>query len=361
MRAKNLYVILGIVTCVGVAFLSQGYQQADREPATGGTSQGQSSHVTEPEELPRDTAELNGYLTEGMIPEGFQYKDRLYIGGENNYCLIDMDDNLVRWGTNWDNWDVGWEQENGAAQPFRLRNVLVQHATKYTRGFSASFVLDQNHDLWAWGISPWLLLDGDTPPSNEPRRIMSSVKDIATSDFDAAAVLEDGTLKIWGSEEGRREPVTIQNSAEKVYFMWAGFFYIDMAGNLYDDSAVWSDEVEGSPEVDKDPILLDTNVEDIQDLQSGAMLVLKKDGTVGLLDHHAEPYTFSPLAEHVQAINDSGFISANGDYWHVITESGKYVRMEKEENSAYAVYNFNGDSIRILNDGKIEMRFNEET
>lgn len=98
---------------------------------------GTSSTVPRSSTVPESTstadssgiAELNGYLTEGPIPDNFQYKDRLYNGGENNYYLIDMEGNLVRWGTNWDNWDMGWEQggsTDATPQPFNQRNVLVQ-------------------------------------------------------------------------------------------------------------------------------------------------------------------------------------------------------------------------------------------
>lgn len=349
-------VLGGLVGC-GAGSTSSTASQSSTVP--GSTSTADSS----------DTAELDGYLTEGPIPDNFQYKDRLYIGGENNYYLIDMEGNLVRWGTNWDNWDMGWEQggsTNITLQSFNQRNVLVQHAVKYVRSFRASFVLDENHNLWAWSATyAWPLMDSEGDmPFNEPRIIMSSVRDIAASDLDMAVVMEDGTLRLWRSNKGLQKPVDICENAEKVFSTRSGYYYIDTAGNLYHMDCILPNEP-GSPlRADVEPILLDTEVADIADAYDpfvGDLLVLKKNGMVELLNDQDAPPTVTSLAEYARAINGSGFNSADGDYWRVITESGKYAGMKKEENTVWAVYNFDGDSIRILKDGKIEVRFNKDS
>lgn len=338
---------------------------------------GTSSTVPRSSTVPESTstadssgiAELNGYLTEGPIPDNFQYKDRLYNGGENNYYLIDMEGNLVRWGTNWDNWDMGWEQggsTDATPQPFNQRNVLVQHAVKYVRSFSASFVLDENHNLWAWSATyAWPLMDSEgDKPSNEPRIIMSSVRDIAASDFDTAVVMENGTLRLWGNDKNLQEPADICKNAEKVFSTRSGYYYIDITENLYDMDCVFPNEPGGSLRTDVEPLLLDTEVVDIADANDpfvGDLLVLKKNGMVELLNDQDVPPTVTPLAEYARAINGSGFISADGDYWRIITDSGKYVGKKKEENTVWAVYNFSGDSIRILKDGKIEVQSSKDS
>lgn len=349
--------ILGSLVGCGAGGTSSTAPQSSTVP--GSTSTADSSGI----------AELNGYLTEGPIPDNFQYKDRLYIGGENNYYLIDIEGNLVRWGTNWDNWDMGWEQGGSTdvtLQAFNQRNALVQHAVKYVRSFSASFVLDENHNLWAWSAAnAWPLMDSEgDKPFNEPRIIMSSVRDIAASDLDMAVVMEDGTLKLWGSDKDLQKPRDICKNAEKVFNTRSGYYYIDTAGNLYNMDCI-SPNGPGSPlRENVEPILLDTEVADIADAYDpfvGVLLVLKKNGMVELLNSQDAPPTVTLVAEHARAINGSGFISADGDYWRVSTDSGKYVGMEKEKNTVWAVYNFVGDSIRILKDGKIEVRFNKDS
>jgi len=80
---------------------------------------------------------LKSYLTD-PIPADFQFKGRLYTDEENNYYLIDTDGSLVRWGTNWDYWDMGWNQDGNediALQSFSQHNVFVQHAVKYVRSY----------------------------------------------------------------------------------------------------------------------------------------------------------------------------------------------------------------------------------
>ena len=264
--------ILGSLVGCGAGGTSSTAPQSSTVP--GSTSTADSSGI----------AELNGYLTEGPIPDNFQYKDRLYIGGENNYYLIDMEENLVRWGTNWDNWDMGWEQGGSTdvtLQPFNQRNVLVKHAVKYVRSFSASFVLDENHNLWAWSAAnAWPLVDSEgDKPFNEPRIIMSSVRDIAASDLDMAVVMEDGTLKLWGSNKDLQKPRDICKNAEKVFNTRSGYYYIDTAGNLYNMNCI-SPNGPGSPlRENVEPILLDTEVADIADAYDpfvGVLLVLKR-------------------------------------------------------------------------------------
>jgi hypothetical protein len=69
-------------------------------------------------EMSYDISELNGYLTEEELPDNFIFKDRLYIGGEANYYLIDLEGNLVRWGTNFDQADMGWDYDATLHSPF---------------------------------------------------------------------------------------------------------------------------------------------------------------------------------------------------------------------------------------------------
>lgn len=299
--------------------------------------------------------ELSGQLTEGPLPEGLDFRDRIYISGSSSYYLIDMDGNLVRWGRNWDQYDMGWDENT--LQPYSQRNILVPHAKKMAMGYNATLVLDEASVLWGWGSVPWLLLKETPPESNHPEKIMLAVKDIAAGDFYAAAVMEDGTLTVWGRQEGFREPVAIRENVEKVYVLWDTLIFIDDDGNLYGYKDAWSGEMGGLLE---EPLLLDTDVEDIQrlnfDLES--LLVLKKDGTMGMTDYYAEPYTFLPLAQDVRQINGSGFISSVGDYWQIFIDerTGEYVGMESMKDTAYAVYNAGEESIQIMKNGEILVR-----
>ena len=88
------------------------------------------------------------------------------------------------------------------------------------------------------------------------------------------------------------------------------------------------------------------------------ILVLKTDGTVGIPDYR-EKRPFQVLAYNAQTINQSGYISEDGNYWHIISTEDNRVETELEENTAYAVYNSMGASLRILQNGRIEVGFSE--
>lgn len=217
MKVKLFRFLLLMAAFMGLAISLQGCGQSEGTPAIGKNQQAQSVPRGEPESGPENLAELNGYFTDGQPSEDCQYGNRLYMGSESNYYLIDADGDLVRWGSNWDNWDMGWDQ--GGVQPFDQRNVLVRRAVKYARGFSASFALDENHDLWAWsGLSLWPAEEGseETPP-NVPRKTMSSVKDIAAGDLDAVIVLESGALRLWRAGESPAYAVDVCENVEKVF------------------------------------------------------------------------------------------------------------------------------------------------
>lgn len=102
---------------------------------------------------------------------------------------------------------------------------------------------------------------------------------------------------------------------------------------------------------------------DIADAHSafvGDFLVLKRDGTVELLNDREMPCVIILMAERAREINGTGFVSADGAYWRVFSDSGKYAGMEKEAHTRWAVYDrIEEDSIRILDNGNIEVRFRE--
>lgn len=306
--------------------------------------------------LPYDTSELNGYFAEVELPEHFVFKDRLYIGGEANYYLIDMEGNLVRWGTNIDQADMGWNYDAATPQPFRLRTILMPNAQKLTFGFRTTYVLDKNGDLWGWGITVPLLQKEEAGSLNQPEKMMSSVRDMAAGDFYIAAVREDGTLDIWGSEEEDRGPISVREHVKSVCVIREMLFFIDSDANLYYFPNGSSMNMDGFME---EPVLLDTDVDDVQYLNFRTILVLKTDGTVGI-PSDMENWSFQTLAHGAQYINQSGYVSVDGHYWHIICTDDNGIDTELEENAVYAIYNSVGDSLRILENGKIEVGFSED-
>lgn len=318
-------------------------------------NQEQPSQNIEQDEATYDITELNGCLAEDTIPENFNFKNRLYIGGEASYYLIDMDDNLVRWGTNFDKNDMGWDHGAAPPQPFHLRNTLIPNTKKLILAFGASFALDKNGDLWGWGISSQLLLKKELGGSNQPVKIMSSVKDVDAGDFYGAAVMEDGTLKIWGRDANYLNPVSVRVNVKSVHVIREILFFVDSNSNLYYFPNGSSMNMDGFLE---EPVFLDTSVEDVQYLNYETILLLKTDGTVGI-PNYRENRSFNVLAHHARLINQCGYVSDNGEFWHIITDDGKLVDIELEENTAFAVYSSRGDSLRILKNGRIEAGFSE--
>lgn len=363
MSKKQLYAIICVFLCMVLVLALWRFYDAkegenvqdsafteNEENNQGHPARGQSA------EMPYDISELNGYFTEGDLPENFDFKDRLYIGGEANYYLIDMEGNLVRWGTNFDQADIGWDYDATSPQPFRLRNILVPNAQKLTFGFRTTFVLDKNGDLWGWGISAPLLLKEEIANLNRPEKIMSSVKDIAAGDFYAAAVMNDSSLVIWGREDVYREPIPVQENVKSVRVIREMLFFIDLDSNLYYFPNGSSMNLDGFME---EPVLLDTDVDDVQYLNFRTILVLKTDGTVGIPDYR-DKQAFQALAHDAQLINQSGYVSVDGDFWHIISADDNSVDIELEKNTAYAIYNSMEDSLRILRDGRIEVGFSED-
>ena len=100
MSKKQLYAIICVFLCMVLVLALWRFYDAkegenvqdsafteNEENNQGHPARGQSA------EMPYDISELNGYFTEGDLPENFDFKDRLYIGGEANYYLIDMEGN----------------------------------------------------------------------------------------------------------------------------------------------------------------------------------------------------------------------------------------------------------------------------
>lgn len=310
-------------------------------------------------ETPYDITELNGQLCEGEIPPDFNFKDKLCISGEGSYYLIDMDGNLVRWGTNWDNMDPGWPYAVSPPQPFRMRNILVPQAKKMVFAFRNTLVLTETGDLWGWGPYGQLLLRAQSEEpveSNQPQKFLTSVKDIAAGDFYAAAVMNDHTLCIWGKQDGWQEPVTIREQVQSVHVTREILYFIDLDANLYYFPNGWSENMDGFWE---EPILLDTEIEDMQFLNYEGILLLKTDGTVGIPHYRESSSTFQALAHDAKQINASGYLTENGDYWRIYTQDGRFLRKELEPDTVYAVYAIQGDSLRILRNGKIEVGFSD--
>lgn len=363
MRKVQFSIVVCLAVFVGimVIFWSSGKYAKDSalsKPVTVEIEQGnqkQPPQNIEQEETTYDITELNGCLAEGTIPENFNFKNRLYIGGEANYYLIDMEDNLVRWGTNFDKKDMGWDYGAAPPQSFHLRNTLIPNAKKLILAFGASFALDKNGDLWGWGISSQLLLKKELGGSNQPVKIMSSVKDVDAGDFYGAAVMEDGTLKIWGRDANYLNPVSVRVNVKSVHVIREILFFVDSNSNLYYFPNGSSMNMDGFLD---EPVFLDTSVEDVQYLNYETILLLKTDGTVGI-PNYKENRSFNVLAHNVQLINQCGYVSDSGEFWHIITEDDKLVDIELEENAAFAVYNSMGDSVRILRNGRIEVGFSE--
>jgi hypothetical protein len=126
--------------------------------------------------------------------------------------------------------------------------------------------------------------------------------------------------------------------------------------NLYYFSNGWSENMDGFWE---EPILLDTEIEDMQFLNYEGILLLKTDGTVGIPHYRESPSTFQTLAHDAKQINASGYLTENGDYWRIYTQDGRFLRKELEPDTVYAVYAIQGDSLRILRNGKIEVGFSD--
>ena len=190
---------------------------------------------------------------------------------------------------------------------------------------------------------------------NQPVKIMSSVRDVDAGDFYGAAVMEDGTLKIWGRDANYLNPVSVQENVKSVHVIREILFLVDSNSNLYYFPNGSSMNMDGFLD---EPVFLDTSVEDVQYLNYETILVLKTDGTVGIPDYK-ENRPFNVLAHNVQLINQKGYVSDSGEFWHIITEDGKLVDIELEENAAFAVYSSRGDSVRILRKGRIEVGFSE--
>lgn len=363
MKKIRLSSIVCFIVFVGIIVNYGSTDEYAKKPAlsepviveTGQGNQRQPSQSIDQKETTYDITELNGYLVESAIPEDFDFKNRLYIGGEASYYLIDTEENLVRWGTNFDKRDMGWGYGAAPPQSFQLRNILVPNAKKLVLAFGATFVLDKSGDLWGWGISSELLLKKDIIESNQPVKIMSSIKDIDAGDFYGAAVMEDGSLKVWGRDINYQNPVLVQQNIKSVHVIREILFFVDSRSNLYCFPNGSSTNMDGFSEK---PICLDTNVEDVQYLNYETILVLKTDGTVGIPDYRGRR-PFQVLAYNAQSINQSGYISEDGNYWHIISTEDNLVETELEENTAYAVYNSMGDSLRILQNGRIEAGFSE--
>ena len=308
-------------------------------------------------EIPPGDSELNGRLWDGPMPEGVDLRNRLYTDGLGTMTVIDLDGNLVRWGWNQDDMDAGWNNEDGR-QPYSQRNVLMKNVQKMAPGYRASLVVDDNQDLWGWGLNFNLLMyDGDlSHPPKEPVKILSGVKDAAAGVFHTAVVRTDGRLQIWGcmdingEMEGYEKPVTLQTGIEKVCSV-DPLMYIDQQHHLY---RYYRDKWSNQQKL----TLVDSDIDDISFLSWNFFLERKTDGSVWIKKLHREPVL---LAEDSIQLAYNGYITPDGTFWGCRESDRGYTLIIQPMDSACSIlgYSSRGD-VHIMKDGEIRVCLNEE-
>lgn len=135
---------------------------------------------------------------------------------------------------------------------------------------------------------------------------MSSVLDIAASDFDVAVVMEDNTLRLRGSDRRLQSPVDIIDHVQHVIHSRSGYYYIDTAGVLY--KIAYNPDTGTSAYVQSEQAPLETDVVDVADTDDpfvGDLFVLKKDGSLQLLNDQSDCPTITQLTNQALCINGS--------------------------------------------------------
>ena len=361
----SLALILPLASCGRTIDDPAGQQDPLRAPLSVRQEEPEEAEGPE-EEFAPISEEMSGWLGEDGLPEDFDGTDRLYLGW-GTYYLIGLDGSLVRWGNNLDNMDMGWDCGGSQPQPFALRSVLVPHAKKMVWGYRTPLVLDESGDLWGWGQSPNILLwdvdkaleeDPETEvPRRQPIKVMSQVKDMAAGLFFALAVKEDGTLWAWGAvdHEFRIEDPVLLRERVKRAAVTERIYFIDQEDNLYGYPEGIVPDRDGTP---KTPVLYDTGVADIRSWSGARDLVLKTDGTLGIVNYNEANGAFSPLADGVRHLAGSGYIAEDGSFWNIRSDGGGNASVELEPDTAWAVYNTTHEEfLRIRKDGRIEAAY----
>ena len=302
---------------------------------------------------PSNTPRLNGYIN---IEDGSlnNFQNRLYITGENTYYLIENNGDLVRWGTNFDQHDIGWP--NDYPQPFDARSTLIQNITQFNWGYGTYVAIDNNNTLWGWGPQTWHLLDNNITNTKQPKEILASVQNIALGDFYAAVVLTDGSLQIWGNQDGYNCPQTIQTNVKKVCIIRDCLFYLDTNGNLFSYDQGNSHNLSGFLTA---PLILGSNIQDIQILNYQHLFVLKDNFCAEILDFATGHIISIPVATDVCQICTSGYYSS-GVFHHVTVKDSDIVS-HAEPQVVYATYNVTGDYAKLLCNGIIDVGFSEDS
>jgi alpha-tubulin suppressor-like RCC1 family protein len=143
----------------------------------------------------------NGSSADSTVPvqvTGLTAVKALYGEGRSNYS-INADGTISAWGCN-DSGQLGNGTKTNASVPVPVTGI--GRAVAMATGFQTAYVLLEDGTVWSWGYNYYGQLGNGTSrnESTVPVKVagLSSVKSIAAGGYTAYAVLTDGTVRAWG-------------------------------------------------------------------------------------------------------------------------------------------------------------------
>ena len=239
-----------------------------------------------------------------------------YFGNPANYFVIRTDDSLWGWGGN-EYGELGNGTRTASSLPVKIlenvRDFVYNNEILGTGSIrpGACYAICTDDSLWTWGNSYCARLghDGSTEHSDcwpTPKKLLDSVASVFVSDdYQASAILRDGSLWVWGNDIGnlkpgepgtnmvmlsaRWSPEKLVEHVAKVGYSTAACAYLTQDGRLYVASK-------------KGTTLAAENVVDFA-ISFGELYIIRSDGAFLVRD--GENASFQKLLDNAAAISPS--------------------------------------------------------
>lgn len=298
-RIVLLFCLLGLFF-VGCAPVQQPESQS---PATT-ESQDSAGQETDSEPLTPNPAQM---------PElPLQLRRNTVQGAWGSYYVIAPNGDLVGWGSN----ERGELPGTQTSVPFSQRQVYLHQVKEVYCGYSLYAALDEDGRLYTWNAELFCDEAQFVAGREELAVVMEHVQTAAIGLSHAAAILDDGSLWVWGNnqygvlgngtDDGKDYPPEKRmEHVQAVFCDTTDTFVITEQAELYAFGAL------AGPE----PKKLADGIAEIQ-YGLGYLQVRTTGGQVQKLEVQNGEVQFVPVADGAAQLVNSGYIDAGGTLWY---------------------------------------------
>ncbi|MCL2158310.1 MAG: hypothetical protein FWH48_02765, partial [Oscillospiraceae bacterium] len=153
------------------------------------------------------------------------------------YAVIDRYGDLWVWG-----WNAYGQLGDGTVTYKSSPVKVMEDAAYVSMGFAHTMAIDNDKNLWAWGMNGGRLGNGSTENRSFPVKIMEGAVQVSANTSHTLAIKSDGSLWAWGrnaygqlgdnTKVDKLQPVKIMDDIAQVSAGGSHSMAIDNNGNL---------------------------------------------------------------------------------------------------------------------------------